>query len=65
MTNDGHCPYGDGYCPKVLRLEEEVDEMKDDMDDKVVSIYSRIDRMCYVLYFIAGVISIELGVTII
>lgn len=63
--NDGHCPYGDGYCPKVLRLEEEVDGMKEDVDGKIEYIYSRMDRMCYVLYFIAGVISIELGVTII
>ena len=48
------CPYGADECPKVHALEK-----------KVLSMEKNQHRMMFTLYFIAGVVSVSLGVQIV
>ena len=48
------CPYGAKACPKVEEMEERVGRMEKNQS-----------RMMTTLYFIAGVVSVTLGVQII
>lgn len=54
-TNDiPHCPFQDAPCPKIDRMEDEVDSVK-----------AMVQGMQRTLYLIAGILVCELGVTII
>lgn len=48
------CPYGDKPCPKVDGIEKDLKETKRSLED-----------MKKILYVIAGVLMVQLGVTII
>lgn len=48
------CPYGAESCPKVNELE-----------DRVTSMEKNQIRMMRLLYFIAGIVSVSLGVTVV
>lgn len=52
--NMAQCPYTDKPCPKVTELEERVSKME---RNQVV--------MMRLLYFIAGIVSVTLGVDVI
>ena len=48
------CPYGAGDCPKIRDLDERIDVLEKRQAD-----------MMRVLYYIAGIVSVSLGVTVI
>lgn len=48
------CPYGDKPCPKVEGIEQDLKETKHSLDE-----------MKKVLYVIAGILTVQLGITII
>lgn len=52
MPND--CPFGSSDCPKIEELERRVDAMETTMN-----------RILYAVYFVAGIVSVELGIVII
>lgn len=52
-TKHGECPYGAESCPKVQELE-----------DRVSRIERNQQRMSRILYYIAGIVSVSLGVTV-
>ena len=54
MMSMKDCPYGADTCPKVQDLEERVAKMEKNQT-----------KMMGLLYFIAGVVSVSLGVTVI
>lgn len=54
MTPSKECPYGAKACPKVDKIEERVGRMEKNQS-----------KMMTTLYFIAGVVSVTLGVQII
>lgn len=54
MPKEMECPYGPRGCPKIDSLKMEVDMMKKNQN-----------RMMVTLYFIAGIVSVTLGVTIV
>lgn len=54
MTKIDGCPYGAESCPKVTELEERVTRMEKNQS-----------KMMITLYFIAGIVSVTLGVQII
>lgn len=51
-TNE--CPYGAGDCPKIRDLDERIDTLEKTQAN-----------MMRVLYYIAGIVSVSLGVTVI
>ena len=53
VTSRTECPYGAKSCPKVEEIEERVIRMEKNQS-----------RMMTTLYFIAGVVSVTLGVQI-
>lgn len=53
MTPRNECPYGAKACPKIEEIEERVTHME-----------KNLSRMMTTLYFIAGVVSVTLGVQI-
>lgn len=63
MVHD--CPYGSEYCPKVLALENEVHDMEDTFNEDLGSLRSELKNIGYTMYFIAGLLSLHLGVMII
>ena len=48
------CPYGAEDCPKIEDLERRVSRMEKTMD-----------KIMYTLYFVAGIVSVELGIVVI
>lgn len=48
------CPYGADTCPKVQELERDVTEMRKTMN-----------KILYLLYFVAGIVAVEFGIVII
>lgn len=54
MTPRNECPYGASSCPKVEEIEERVGRMERNQT-----------KIMMTLYFIAGVVSVSLGVQII
>lgn len=48
------CPYGDKPCPKVEGIEQDLKETKRSLED-----------MKKILYVIAGILTVQLGITII
>lgn len=52
MTND--CPYGASNCPKLLDMNKRVDKLE-----------HTLSKILYIVYFIAGVVSVEFGVVLI
>ena len=48
------CPYGASDCPKIRDAEERLD-----------TIERALDRILYIVAFIAGIVSVEFGVVII
>lgn len=53
VTSRTECPYGANSCPKVEEIEERVAHME-----------KSLSKMMTTLYFIAGVVSVTLGVQI-
>ena len=53
MTPRNECPYGANSCPKVEEIE-----------DRVAHMEKSLSKMMTTLYFIAGVVSVTLGVQI-
>lgn len=53
MPKQNECPYGADNCPKINALEKEVQSTKD-----------LIIKMMKTLYLIAGILTINLGITI-
>lgn len=54
MSQRVECPYTDRDCPKVEDVMDDVDDLK-----------QRLANMERILYLIVGILTIELGVTII
>jgi hypothetical protein len=54
MTVHADCPYGPDDCPKIEDLEVRVRKMEANMN-----------KILYIMYFIAGITSVELGIVII
>lgn len=54
MPKQSECPYGADACPKIEILEKEVQSTKD-----------LIIRLLKVVYIIAGILTVNLGITII
>lgn len=54
MSKSNECPYGADACPKIKSLEEEVQTTKD-----------LLLRLLKVVYIIAGILTVNLGITII
>lgn len=54
MSKTNECPYGADSCPKIEDLEKEVQSTKD-----------LILRLLKVVYLIAGILTINLGITIV
>lgn len=48
------CPYGPDECPKVRELENRVARMEHNQA-----------KIMYTLYFVAGIVSVELGIVVI
>lgn len=48
------CPYGADSCPHVARVEKEVQDM-----------HRTLNKILYVVYFVAGIVAVELGIVII
>lgn len=48
------CPYGDKECPKLVDIKRDIDEVRDSVKD-----------LARILYVIAGILTVQLGVTII
>lgn len=48
------CPYGASECPKIHDTEERLDVIE-----------RTLDRILYIVAFIAGIVSVEFGVVII
>lgn len=61
MVSNPNCPYGAGACPKVEFLEMEIDDMK----TRQKAMASKLDKVYYVMCFVAGIVAVELGVVII
>lgn len=59
MTTDERCPYN-GTCPHVALIRQEVNKVDKDVDD-LRTILRNTNRT---LYFIAGIISLHLGIMI-
>lgn len=54
MSETTHeCPYGAGTCPKIEELESDVNDVR-----------ATLSRITTTLYFIAGIVSVTLGVSI-
>ena len=60
MTNEDRCPFG-ANCPHVQTVKQEVEKL----DDEIGSLRSLLMKTNTTLYFIAGVLSIHLGIMII
>ena len=54
MTRPLECPYGPNSCPKLNELESEVETLKKNQL-----------RLMTVVYYIAGIVSVTLGVSVI
>ena len=55
MTNERiGCPYGAESCPHVERVENQVKAMS-----------KTLNKILYVVYFVAGIVAVELGIVII
>lgn len=54
QSEEPHCPYADGPCPKIDDLERDVDSVK-----------AMVQGMQKTLWLIAGILMAELGVMII
>lgn len=55
MMNDRpDCPFGAESCPHVSRVENQIKAMTKTMN-----------RILYVVYFVAGIVAVELGIVII
>ena len=54
MTVRSDCPYGAEKCPKV-----------DDLEKKVARMERNQAKILYTIYFVAGIVSVELGIVII
>lgn len=48
------CPYGADSCPHVARVEEQVKAMT-----------KTLNKILYIVYFVAGIVAVELGIVII
>ena len=60
MTNEDRCPFG-ANCPHVQTVRDEVEKL----DSEIGSLRSLLMKTNTTLYFIAGVLSIHLGIMII
>lgn len=58
------CPYGSAYCPKVLALEDEVDKIEAGVKSEVSDLRAELRNMSKTLYIIAGILFVNLGVTL-
>ena len=54
MSSTSECPYGAGDCPKIRELDERIDALE-----------KNINNMSRILYYVAGIVSVSLGVTVI
>lgn len=54
MTVHSDCPYGADDCPKV-----------DDLEKRVARMEKNQAKILYTMYFVAGIVSVELGIVII
>jgi len=48
------CPYGAESCPHVKRVEDQVADMR-----------KTLNKILYVMYLVAGIVAVELGIVII
>ena len=60
MTSEDRCPFG-ANCPHVQTVKQEVEKL----DDEIGSLRSLLMKTNTTLYFIAGVLSLHLGIMII
>ena len=60
MTSEDRCPFG-ANCPHVQTVKQEVEKL----DSELGSMRSLLMKTNTTLYFIAGVLSIHLGIMII
>lgn len=54
MMKSNECPYGADTCPKIMELDARIDVLERNQF-----------KMMRLIYYIAGIVSVSLGITVI